>query len=87
MLLAYFALIIVMVHSATLIVTVFQILVLMGVVLLVTLHQHLNALDQYVNKIVIVLLIPAKTTFAPFVAALLDLTVMGQHALLILIAY
>jgi hypothetical protein len=48
MILAYFALITVMPHSALLIVIAPQILVLMEVVLHVVLHQHLNALDQFV---------------------------------------
>jgi hypothetical protein len=51
--LVYFAMITVMPHSAPLIVIVPQILVLMEVVLHVVIHQYLNAVDLFVNKIVI----------------------------------
>jgi hypothetical protein len=53
----------------------------------VGLHQCPNALEQFVHEIVIVLLILASTTFAPFALIQLDLIVMGHHALLILIVY
>jgi hypothetical protein len=87
MLLVYFVLTTVMVHSVVLITTVLLIPALMEIVLHVVLYQCLNVLEQFVHEIVIVLLILASTTFAPSAIIQLDLIVMGQHAQLILIVY